>query len=233
VLVSAHRVLECEGKPPDHEPISVIILGEGQTLYGLVVQQFIGERELVMQPLDARLGKLRDVAAASLMEDGSPVLILDVEDLVRSAERASSGMFLKSTGAPARRLIEKARKRVLAVDDSLTVRELERKLLTGHGFDVDVAVDGMDGWNALRTQPFDLAIVDVDMPRLDGIELIQLIRKDSRLKDLPVMIVSYKDREEDRLRGLQAGADHFLTKACFQDNTLIQSVIDLIGSPDE
>ena len=94
---------------------------------------------------------------------------------------------------------------MLVVDDSLTVRELERKLLDNHGYEVEVAVDGMDGWNAVRTGHFDLVVTDIDMPRMDGIELVTLINKDPNLKSLPVMIVSYKDREEDRQRGLEAG----------------------------
>jgi two-component system sensor histidine kinase and response regulator WspE len=91
----------------------------------------------------------------------------------------------------------------------------------------------MDGWNALRNGNYDLVITDVDMPRMDGIELATLIKKDPQLKSLPVMIVSYKDREEDRLRGLEAGADYYLTKGSFHDETLLQAVLDLIGEPDQ
>ena len=87
----------------------------------------------------------------------------------------------------------------------------------------------MDGWNAVRTGHFDLVVTDVDMPRMDGIELVTLIKKDPSLKSLPVMIVSYKDREEDRRRGLEAGADYYLTKGSFHDETLLQAVVDLIG----
>ena len=71
---------------------------------------------------------------------------------------------------------------MLVVDDSLTVRELERKLLGNHGYEVEVAVDGMDGWNAVRTGHFDLVVTDIDMPRMDGIELVTLIKKDPQLE---------------------------------------------------
>jgi two-component system sensor histidine kinase and response regulator WspE len=81
----------------------------------------------------------------------------------------------------------------------------------------------------VRTGQFDLVLTDVDMPRMDGIELVMLIKKDARLQSLPVMIVSYKDREEDRLRGMEAGADYYLTKGNFHDETLLQAVADLIG----
>jgi two-component system sensor histidine kinase and response regulator WspE len=96
-----------------------------------------------------------------------------------------------------------------------------------------VAVDGMDGLNAVRSGDYDLVITDVDMPRLDGIELATLIKKDEHLKSLPVMIVSYKDREEDRKRGLDAGADYYLTKGSFHDETLLQAVVDMIGEADQ
>jgi two-component system sensor histidine kinase and response regulator WspE len=127
---------------------------------------------------------------------------------------------------------QKRRKRVLAVDDSLTVCELERRLLLGRGYIADVAVDGVDGWNAVRRGNYDLVITDVDMPRMDGIELATRIKADPRLKSLPVMIVSYKEGEEDRIRGLNAGADYYLTKSGFHDETLLQAVADLIGEPD-
>ncbi|MCY1250610.1 Chemotaxis protein CheY [compost metagenome] len=109
------------------------------------------------------------------------------------------------------------------------MRELQRKLLAGRGYDVAVAVDGMDGWNVLRAEPFDLVITDIDMPRMDGIELVRRIRHDAALRQLPVMVVSYKDREQDRQRGLEAGADYYLAKGSFHDAALLDAVQDLIG----
>jgi two-component system sensor histidine kinase and response regulator WspE len=81
----------------------------------------------------------------------------------------------------------------------------------------------------VRTGNYHLLVTDIDMPRMDGIELVRRIKKDPNLKSLPVMIVSYKDREEDRHRGLEAGADYYLTKGSFHDETLLQAVVDLIG----
>jgi len=196
------------------------------------VDRFLGERELVVQPLDPRLGKIKDISAAALMEDGSPVLIVDVEDLVRSIEKLASGGTLAKVQRGILDANARKQKRILAVDDSLTVRELERKLLSGRGYVTDVAVDGMDGWNAVRNGKYDLVVTDVDMPRMDGIELATLIKKDPELRSIPVMIVSYKDREEDKMRGLEAGADYYLTKGSFHDETLLQAVVDLIGEPE-
>ena len=127
----------------------------------------------------------------------------------------------------------KAPRRILVVDDSITVREVERKLLESAGYEVEVAVNGMDGWNAVRTTHYDLVITDVDMPRMNGVELVSHIKRDPGLKDIPVMIVSYKDRDEDRLLGLEAGANFYLTKSSFHDETLLSAVVDLIGEASE
>ena len=130
-------------------------------------------------------------------------------------------------------MVSEKRPRILVVDDSITVREVERKMLANKGYDVEVAVDGLDGWNTLRSGEFDLVVSDIDMPRMDGIEFVSHIRQDPRYENLPVIIVSYKDREEDRNRGLEAGADYYLTKGSFQDETLVRTVEELIGTPQK
>jgi two-component system sensor histidine kinase and response regulator WspE len=231
-LFSAHQVLSGGQPMLAGEALPVIVVGDSGNAYGLVADRFLGERELVVQPLDARLGKIKDIAAGALLEDGTPVLIVDVEDMLRSVEKLVSAGTLSKVRHGADTATAKKRKRVLVIDDSLTVRELERKLLDQQGYEVEAAVDGMDGWNAARTGRFDLIITDIDMPRMDGIELVTLLKKDANLKSLPVMIVSYKDREEDRLRGLEAGADYYLTKGSFHDETLVQVVLDLIGEAE-
>jgi two-component system sensor histidine kinase and response regulator WspE len=208
----------------------VVVLSDKTDRYGLVVDRFLGERELVVRTLDSRLGKVKNISSAAFLPDGSPVLIVDVDDLKRSIENLVSGDRLTRVGNDTGAETLKKRKHVLVVDDSLTVRELERKLLVGGGYTVDVAIDGMDGWNAVRAGNYDLVVTDVDMPRLDGIELLKLIKLDHRLKSLPVMIVSYKDRAEDRTMGMEAGADYYLTKASFHDETLLRVVKDLIGT---
>ena len=231
-LITAHQVLD-RGEPQGlNGELPVIVLGEREQCVGLLVDRFVGERELVVLPLDPKLGKVQDIAAGALMEEGAPVLILDVDDVLRSAERilsagaAGGGRRDLPAGGPAR-----PRQRVLVVDDSLTVRELERKLLVERGYEVEVAVDGTDGWNAVRAGRFDLVITDMDMPRMDGSELTRLIKADVLLRSLPVMMITYKEREEDRQRGLRSGVDVFLTKGSFQDATFLRTVEELIGAP--
>ncbi len=228
-LVAASQLLNRPPSQHSEDVLKVVVIRERDAVYGVAVERFIGERTLVVLPLDPRLGKVQDISAGALLDDGSAVLIIDVEDMLRSVEKLLNTGRLERIDRRNRQLDSQVRKRVLVVDDSLTVRELERKLLLGRGYEVAVAVDGMDGWNALRAEDFDLLITDIDMPRMDGIELVTLLRRDSRLQSLPVMVVSYKDREEDRRRGLEAGADYYLAKASFHDDALLDAVVELIG----
>jgi two-component system sensor histidine kinase and response regulator WspE len=229
-LVAASQLLNRPPGQSSDAALKVVVIRERDAVYGVAVERFVGERTLVVMPLDARLGKVQDISAGALLDDGSVVLIIDVEDLLRSVEKLlSTGRLERIDRRERQGAGVVTRKRVLVVDDSLTVRELERKLLVSRGYEVAVAVDGMDGWNALRAEDFDLLITDIDMPRMDGIELVTLLRRDTRLQSLPVMVVSYKDREEDRRRGLDAGADYYLAKASFHDDALLDAVAELIG----
>jgi two-component system sensor histidine kinase and response regulator WspE len=227
-LVVAAQLLDLPPGPAINDELPVVLLSDATGTYGLVVDSFRGEQDLVVRPLDARLGKVPNLSAAAILDDGSPVLIVDAEDLLRSTDQFIQTGALKrcetrATG-PARK------KRVLVVDDSITVREVERQLLLHRGYDVGIAVDGMEGWNKIRSEKFDLLVSDIDMPRMSGLQLVTAVRGDEKLRDLPVVIVSYKERDEDRMRGLEVGANRYLTKSSFHDNRFIEAVEDLIGT---
>lgn len=228
-LISAHQVLELPAQVVNPELLPVVIISDRLSRYGVVVDRFIGECSLVVRPLDSRLGKVPNISAAALLDDGSPVLIIDIEDLVRSIAKLLSSGQLSQVNQSSQQEVTKTHKRVLVVDDSITVREMERKLLENQGYKVEVAVNGMDGWNAIRSTNYDLVITDIDMPRMNGFELTNQIKTHNKLKHIPVVIVSYKDREEDRIHGLEVGANYYLTKSSFHDDTLLRAVIDLIG----
>jgi len=230
-LVVAAQILDVDGGEAPGDPMPVVVISDRGQRFGLVVNAILGERDLEVRPLDPRLGKVPDISSASLLENGDPVLIVDVEDLVLSIDNVLMGRRLSRLEFE--RIAQQTRrsKRILVVDDSITVRELERQLLQSRGFTVDVAVDGMDAWNAIRGGDYDLVVTDVDMPRMDGVGLVTLLKNDPLRRHIPVVIVSYKDREEDRLRGLDAGANRYLTKSSFHDETFLHTVIDLVGEP--
>lgn len=224
------QVLEVSSAAASSEqllPILIVTL-HGQSI-ALVVDEIQQTEDLVLQSLESHFGRVQDVSAASVTRNGEVVILLNVEDIATSLSQRSLGSFELSRptvdSAPAQ-----LRKRVLVVDDSITVRELERKLLQSKGYDVTVAVDGADGWNMLTAGSFDLLITDVDMPRLNGFELVTLARESARTRELPIIIVSYKERPEDRIRGLEVGADYYLTKGSFHDRSFLDAVDDLIGA---
>ena len=226
-LVLAGQLLDLPAEPPKESHLPVVLLSDATGTYGLVVDAIHGEQDLVVRPLDPRLGKVPNLSAAAILDDGTPVLIADVEDLVRSMDQFIQSGTLRR--CEPRDLGPARKKRVLVVDDSITVREVERQLLLHKGYDVTVAVDGMDGWNQVRAGHFDLLVSDVDMPRMSGLQLVAAVRGQEEFRHLPIIIVSYKEREEDRIRGLEVGANAYLTKSAFHDNRFVEAVEDLIG----
>ncbi|HBE20608.1 MAG TPA: hybrid sensor histidine kinase/response regulator [Cyanobacteria bacterium UBA11149] len=232
-LITAHQVLELPNFALSEDTLSVIVISDQSNSYGLVVDRFLGEQDLVVRPLDPRIGKVQDIAATALMRDGAPILIVDVADTIRSINRILMAGNLNQINSEKREinptLASKISKQILVVDDSITVREMERKLLQNKGYDVDVAVNGLDAWNAMQTKHYDLVVSDIDMPEMNGIELVKQIKNYPQFHHIPTIIISYRDREEDKLQGLEAGADYYLTKSSFQDDTLIDAVVNLIG----
>jgi two-component system sensor histidine kinase and response regulator WspE len=190
--------------------------------FAFAVDKFVDQVELSVRRLDPRLGKIPGVSAASLDENGFPLLILDMDDLIQTA---AGGPSSTAMSAPDDSLAP----HILVVDDSHTVREMERRLLVRSGYAVSTAQNGQEAWNLLRLKEYDLLISDVDMPQMNGIELVTRVRANPRLARLPVIILSYKDREEDRRRGLEAGADFYLTKGSFDNGTFLRAVVDLVG----
>lgn len=232
-LIAASQILQLPKTEEIQESYSVVVIKARDKSYGVVVDKFLGRRELSVQAIDTRLGKIQDISAAAVTDEGETVLIVDIDDMTRSIELIVDQDSEDHLSLSGRKQSLNKIKKILVVDDSLTVREVERKLLMNYGYAVDVAIDGMDGWNAVRRTKYDLIITDVDMPRMDGIELVTLIKKDYHLSKLPIMIVSYKDRYEDRQRGLEVGADYYFAKGSFHDETLLDAVVDLIGEAQE
>ncbi len=227
-LISAAEVLELKTRPITSGKIPIILLKKNQFIYGLIIEKFIGERELVVRPLNKLLGKIADINSTAILDNGSPVLIIDVEDMYLSIDKKLNAGLLKDINLNYKNNSSE-KKRILIVDDSITVRELEKKILEKSGYYAETAIDGIDGLNSLKAGNFDLLISDIDMPRMNGFELVQEVRKNKNYSKIPIIIVSYKDRESDKLKGLEAGADYYLTKSSFQDRRFLIAVEDLIG----
>jgi two-component system sensor histidine kinase and response regulator WspE len=229
-LIAASDVLELEpstGSPQAHDIVVVSSFGHH---LGFIVDAVRGEQDMVLQAIDARLGRVPNLSAAAVLPDGQPVLIIDTDDMIRSALNRDV-LQVKELDHTDRNLGKKA-VRILVVDDSPTVRAMERELLEEAGFNVTLAADGMEAWGAIRDAEFDLVITDVDMPRLDGIGLIRSIRQDGRLRKVPIIVMSYRASAEERQRGLDAGANVYLTKANYEDQSLLDNVFRLLPQPN-
>ncbi|MFN7941865.1 MAG: response regulator [Thermoanaerobaculia bacterium] len=189
--------------------------------FALAVDRVDGVAELLIRPFPAAAGAPRHLEGFALLPSGEPVALVAIAGL------ASGETELPP---PARDATAAARAtRVLLVDDSRVTRELERRLLEDAGFAVELADDGDEALRRLEAEPFDVLVTDIEMPRLDGYELAARLRRSERFARLPIVVVSTRDRPEQRLRGLRAGADAYLTKQSLSASDLAETVRRLAG----
>ena len=190
------------------------------------IDRVIDETTVAVRQLDPRLGRMAAIAAVTLTEQNVPMLIVEPDDVLRLALQAKKRSILSQSTSHAGIT---TRGTVLVADDSGTVRQMLRRTLLRAGYRVSIAEHGAEAWNLLQVDAFDLLVSDVDMPEMNGIELVEHVRGNSRLSHTPIILLSYKGREEDRRRGLEAGADAYVTKGEFQEKDFLQIVTDLIG----
>ena len=203
----------------------VILLGQGHQKVAVSVARLLDEKAIVSKPLDPRLGPVQDIAGGTVLDDGEAALIVDPTALLRSCRdyAGQSTLSRKKEDEVAKR------KMILIVEDALTVRELEKKVLENSGYEVITAVDGLDGYHKAKEHRVDLVVTDIEMPRMNGFELIGLLKKDARLGAIPTIIISFREREEDKRRGMEAGADRYITKSQFDNKILLDTIRKLIG----
>ena len=190
---------------------------------GLLVEEIEGEREVLVKELTAPLVRVRNVAGAGLLGTGRVALILRPADLLKSARRGSRSTALASVAPEATHQL-----RILVVDDSITTRTMEKNLLDAAGYQVRVAVDGVEAWTLLKTEAFDLVVSDVDMPRMDGLDLTAKIRADHKMADVPVVLVTALESREDKERGVEVGANAYLVKSSFDQTNLLEIIRRLV-----
>lgn len=206
-LTTTHRN---EGR----ETIAIVAVAEKRV--GLILDVLIGQQEIVVKTLGKLLQRVRNIAGATILGSGEVVPVLNPADLVASA--------MLSTNQPAaagRRLDSHS---VLVVDDSVTTRTLQRTVLESAGFSVRTAVDGQEAWNLLQVHPFDVVVTDLTMPRISGLELTRLIKTNPTTNATPVVVVTSLDSEEDKKRGMEAGADAYIVKGAWDREAMISTV---------
>ena len=151
-------------------------------------------------------------------------MVLNTPNLVRKALQRPAGPALASP----ERAERPAKKRILVVDDSLTTRALEKSILEAAGYDVTAAADGAAAWQLLQERGTDLIVSDVDMPRMDGFALTEAVRGSTRFRELPVVLVTARESEADKTRGVAVGADAYLGKSAFDQKNLLETIAQLL-----
>jgi two-component system chemotaxis sensor kinase CheA len=212
-------------KGDDGELALALVLRSGETLVGFRVDAILHEQEVLVKGLGKQLSRVKNVAGATVLGDGSLAPILNVQDLVKSATRHAA-----SRVGPAVKLeeLDSGNRSILVVEDSITSRMLLKNILESSGYQVTTTIDGMEAWNLLKQENFDLVVSDVEMPRMDGFELTTTIRQDEKLSGLPVVLVTSLGSREDRERGIDVGASAYIVKGSFDQNNLLETVERLI-----
>ena len=223
--------------PRVKEKTPVVIFQTRGGLVAFPVDALLGEQELVVKPFPALLPPVPTMTGASTLPSGEVVLILNPIDLIDRHERQAEEVLATlaaiapsmSAAADQGGSHQQRPLRILVAEDSLTTRTLVRNILLAAGYEVVVTPDGAGAWDALQTERFDLLVSDIEMPNLDGIALTERIRATPSLARLPVILVTARAAADDRVRGMQAGADAYITKGDFRQSELLDTLYRLLG----
>lgn len=204
------------------KPWPCVIIALGQERLGCFVEALLDEQEVILQPLGALLKRVRNVAGSTILGTGEVCMILNPHDLMKTLRKRQG-----NTGAPEG--TEPIRKKlILLAEDSITTRTQEKRILESAGYEVVIAVDGLDAFNKIGTRDFDAVVSDVEMPNMDGLTLAAKIRQDERYSEVPIVLVTSLASEDDRQRGVEVGANAYLTKGSFDQDVLIETLRRLI-----
>jgi two-component system chemotaxis sensor kinase CheA len=229
-LTSIHALLGLEHSPgrTGTDTLQVVILRSGGQQIALAVDAVVREADAVVQDLASAAGCGGKISSGVVLDDGSIAFVVNPMELLESAFQPGEHWQTVSFAKSPEPVAVPAASSVLVVDDSMTTRALEKSILEAHGYQVRVAVDGVDALINLRQKSADLVIADLEMPRLNGFGLIEAMKQDPKLKKIPVIIVSSLDRREDQERGLALGADAYIVKRKFDQEELLGAIRQIL-----
>lgn len=221
-LVRLSDLLGIRSRAPSDDPneaIPIVLLKSGTRRLAVEVDALVEERNALVLDLD-EFARCREFAGVILLEDGQAALVLQPAELLDRTQPARESRVAappapeKPAGPP----------KILVVDDSFTTRTLEKSILEAHGYEVGVAVDGVEALAHMRREKYAVVISDIEMPRMDGFVLLEQMKADKRLSSVPVILVTSRDRQEDQQRGLQLGADAYIMKRKFDHQDLLATI---------
>ena len=216
-----NSIAKIDQQASDLRPCILLKVGEEQA--GFFVDRLLDTQEVVIKPQGKLLQRVRNISGATILPSGEVCMILHPPDLLQSLHRQTpSSVSNKSRKTIHRKPV------ILLVEDSIYVRTQEQRLLEKAGYEVVTAVDGLDGYQQLKKRDFDAVISDVEMPNLDGLSLITKIRQHREYKDLPIILVTTLNSDEDRKRGAEVGADAYVVKGKFNQGLLLETLGKLV-----
>ncbi|HUZ28402.1 MAG TPA: response regulator [Solirubrobacteraceae bacterium] len=222
-LADLAELLGAAGPELPERPRAVVLGSAGRAI-AVACDGLLGNQEVVMKGLGPLLSATPGYLGAAILGDGRVGLILDPNHLLELPARRSAA------ARPAREAEIRKPPRLLVVDDQFTVRELQRSILETAGYSVETAPNGRDALERVGSEPsIDLVLTDIQMPEMDGFELVRALRTDPDHASLPIVVVSSRSSESDRLRGLEEGADAYIAKQEFDQQSLLETVGRLVG----
>lgn len=218
-----------EGLPPTAK-ISLIVLSSGQRKIGLAIREVLAQEEMVIKPLGSIMKHVKNVSGVTIRARGELAVVLDGASLIQNAS-----LITEPDGLPSPSLREefsesskKIPRKILLAEDSLTTREMIANLLELEGYQVEGVSNGEEAWSKLQKGLFHMVISDIDMPFLNGLELTKKIRSSSEFFLIPVVIITSLGSDEEKRKGLQAGADAYISKREFHKDILLDRIKELI-----
>ncbi|MHB0866238.1 MAG: hybrid sensor histidine kinase/response regulator [Thermoleophilia bacterium] len=206
----------------------VVIVGDSRYCVGLQVGHLLGEQEVVIKSLGELLSRLPFVAGVTVLGSGEAVVVANVVEIMKQAKKVNRSIHASS--APEQQVVVERKRLVLVVDDSLVVRELQRNILEAAGYEVDTAVDGEDALAHLaQKRSFDCVVTDIEMPRMNGYDLTSAIRHRDEIKEIPVVMVTSRSSDDDKKKGMEAGANAYVVKGSFDQQGLLSTIERLVA----
>ncbi|MCP4253941.1 MAG: hybrid sensor histidine kinase/response regulator [Candidatus Scalindua sp.] len=223
-VVELHSLLKLPGKRKIIQgELLILVVFMGSAQLGLIVDSIINNEDMVIKPLPSHMQNNQWVSGVTISGKNEVVSILHVSSIIEAAnEMKVERHFGKAS--------EKKEICILLADDSFSTREVEKSILESYGYKVDMAVDGQEALDKAKEYKYDVVITDIEMPRLDGFSLTEKLRNESEYEHTPVIIVSSRDKEEDKKRGIRVGADAYIVKGAFDQSNLLETVQHLVGS---
>ncbi len=214
----------CRSGHKKQDRLLVLVVQVGAEKMGFMVDSVLDEEDMVIKSLPDHLKRVRLVSGVTITGKNEIINILNMPAVMETARNVRMVLQGSQTEEAAGREIN-----ILVVDDSVNTREIEKSILEAYGYRVTIAGDGMEALEIAGGSKYDLVITDVEMPRLDGFSLTKRLRSDSTYKDVPIIIVTSREKDEDKRRGISVGANAYIVKGSFDQGNLVDTVQNLIG----